>query len=82
LFPLVCFFVFSSFYYFFHVFSSPRFSLYLFLLFLSCSVFPTLSLLVSFVIYWYFLIFWYWYWYRYICQLQLGWHPVAVHIYT
>jgi hypothetical protein len=24
----------------------------------------------------------YWYWYWYICQLQLGWHPVAVHIYT
>jgi hypothetical protein len=22
------------------------------------------------------------YWYWYICQLQLGWHPVAVHIYT
>lgn len=52
LFPLGCFFVFSSFYYFL-LFSSPRLSLYLFLLylFISCSVFPALSLLVSFVIY-------------------------------
>jgi hypothetical protein len=24
----------------------------------------------------------YWYWYTRICQVQLGWHPVAVHIYT